>query len=124
MVFFGLPSKSMATVFSGLTLKSVATIFFGLASKPVATISPVLASKHVTWVSRFGPQNRQLWFGDLGHQNHRNDFLVCVLKLSGRWFIGCALKPTGGGRDGTCTRRNLKTCFTWMQDVLGFSSLS
>jgi hypothetical protein len=88
----------MATVFSGLALKSVAMIFFSLTSKPVATISPVLASKHVAWVFRFGPQNRQLLFGDLGHQNHCNDFLACVLKLSRRWFVGCALKPTGGTR--------------------------
>jgi hypothetical protein len=42
MIFFGLASKSVATVFSGLALKLVAT---------------------VSW---FGPQNWKLRFGDLG----------------------------------------------------------
>jgi hypothetical protein len=52
--------------FFGLASKSVATVFSGFASKPVVTISPGLASKPVARVSQFGPQNRQLWFSDLG----------------------------------------------------------
>jgi hypothetical protein len=34
-------------------------------------------------------------------QNHRGGFLVWTSKLSGLRFVGCATKPTEGGRRGT-----------------------
>jgi hypothetical protein len=74
-----------------------------------------LALKPLGRFSLLCPQNRQLRFGDLGikitatiswfgHQNHRDIFLVWASKPSELQFIGCATKPTEGGRRGTCVK--------------------
>jgi hypothetical protein len=43
-------------------------------------------------VSWFGPQNQGRRFGDLGPQNHRDGFLVCASKPSGRRCASLCLK--------------------------------
>jgi hypothetical protein len=106
-VFIGLASKSVATVSSGLASKLAATVFSSLASKLVATVSPGLASKPTVGFL-VGPQNQDgggfpglgLKTGNYG-QNHHDGFLVCASKSSGLQFVGCATKPTEGGRCGT-----------------------
>jgi hypothetical protein len=73
----GLASKISVTVFAGLASKPVTTVFSSLASKLVATVSPGLASKLV------------------------DGFLVWASKPCEFRFVGCATKPTEGGRRGT-----------------------
>jgi hypothetical protein len=64
-------------------------IFPGLASKPVVDFL-------------VEPQNQGGGgFPGLGLKNHRNGFLVWTSKSSGLQFVGCATKPTEGGRRGT-----------------------
>jgi hypothetical protein len=50
---------------------------------------PVWASKPTALVWWFVPQN------------HRDSFLICASKPSELQFVGCATKPTDGGRHGT-----------------------
>jgi hypothetical protein len=84
-VFLGWP-QNHSDGFLWFDLKTGGTVFFVLASKPVAR------------VFRCGPQNRQHWFGA---QNHHDGFLAWASKPSRLWFVGCATKPTEGGRHGT-----------------------
>jgi hypothetical protein len=96
----GLVSKPLGRFFSGLTSKPVATVLSSLASKLVTIVSPGLASKPVA----------------------RNGFLVWVSKSSGRWFVGCASKPTGGCNGVGQALRS--SCLLHVKQVgLGFLSL-
>jgi hypothetical protein len=85
-------------------------VFIGLASKQVVTVSLDLASKPTVGFL-VEPQNQgggvflglglKIGSSGLGPQNHRDGFLVWVSKPSGHRFVGCATKPTEGGRRGT-----------------------
>jgi hypothetical protein len=108
----GLASKPATTVFAGLASKPVATVFSSSASKRVATVSSGLASKLVVGFL-VEPQNQGGGgFPGLGlktssfglviwHQNHHDGFLIWTSKPSGLQFVGCATKPTEGGKHGT-----------------------
>jgi hypothetical protein len=107
----GLASKPAATVFAGLASKSVTTVFSSLASKLVATVSTDLSSKLMVGFL-VEPQNQGGGrFPGLGlktdssglviwPQNHHGGFLIWASKPSGLRFVGCAMKPTEGGRRG------------------------
>jgi hypothetical protein len=112
MVFAGLASKPVAMVSSGLASKPTMTVFFSLASKLVVTVSPGLASKPVVGFL-VEPQNQGgRGFPGLGIKTGSFSlviwasksprwFLSLSLKPSGLQFVGCATKPTEGGRRGT-----------------------
>jgi hypothetical protein len=92
--------------------KTTQTIFSNLASKLVATVSPGLASKRM-----FGflvePQNQggggfpslSLKTGSFGlviwASKSPRQFLGLGLKIKWFRFVGCAIKPTEGGRHRT-----------------------
>jgi hypothetical protein len=61
-------------------------VFLSWALKPRSAGFLVWTSKPATAVWWFGPQN------------HREGFLFYASKLTGVWFIGCAIKPTGEWR--------------------------
>jgi hypothetical protein len=72
--------------------------FLSWASKPRSTICEWFGLKTggsglLVWASK--PTALVLWFGS---QNHRGGFLVWTSKISRLWFVGCATKPTEGGR--------------------------
>jgi hypothetical protein len=108
----GLALKPAVTVFSGLASKPVATVFSSLASKLVATFSPSLASKPAVGFL-VEPQNQGGGgFSGLGLKTGSFGLVILAsksprwffslgLKRSGLRFIGCATKPTEGGRRGT-----------------------
>jgi hypothetical protein len=100
MVFTGLASKPVATVSSGLASKLAATVFSIVASKLVAMVSPDLASKLVVDFLVV-PQNQGGGgFPGLGLKTGSFGLVIWASKLL-RWFLGCATKPTEGGRHGT-----------------------
>jgi hypothetical protein len=112
MVFAGLASKPVAMVSSGLASKPTMTVFFSFASKLVVTVSPGLTSKPVVGFL-VEPQNQGGGgFLDLGLKTGSFSLVIWVsksprrflslsLKPSGLRFVGCATKPTEGGRRGT-----------------------
>jgi hypothetical protein len=90
----------------------VATVFAGLAVKPVATVSPGLASKPAVGFL-VEPQNQGGGgFSGLGLKTGSSGLVIWASK-SPRWFlgwaskpsrlrfVGCATKPTEGGRRET-----------------------
>jgi hypothetical protein len=111
-VFGGLASKPAVTIFPGLASKPVATVFSSLALKLVATVSPGLASKPVVGFL-VEPQNQGgggfpslgLKTGSFGlviwASKSPRRFLGLDLKTKWALFVGCATKPTEGGRCGT-----------------------
>jgi hypothetical protein len=113
MVSSGLASKPVAVVSDSLVSKLAAVVFFGLASKPVATVFSSLASKLVMTVSPglaskpavgflVEPQNQGGGgFLSLDLKTGSFDLVIWASKPSGLRFIGCAIKPTKGGRRGT-----------------------
>jgi hypothetical protein len=62
----------------------------GLASKPLGRFLPI-------W-----PQNWWYGFFRFGLKTGGDGFLGLASKPSGRQFVSCAIKPTEGGRRGTC----------------------
>jgi hypothetical protein len=89
MVFTGLASKPVVTVFSSLTSKMMATVLSSLASKPVVGFMVELQSQ--------GGGG----FPGLGIKSASFDLVIWASKSSGLQFLGCAIKPTEGGRHGT-----------------------
>jgi hypothetical protein len=84
---FGL--KTDGDGFSGLASKSVPTVSWLSLKTNVVESFPVWTSKPIVTVWWFGPQN------------HRDGFLVWTSKPSRLRFVGCAIKPTEGGRHMT-----------------------
>jgi hypothetical protein len=101
MVFTGLASKPVVTVFSSLTSKMMATVLSSLASKLVATVSPDLASKPVVGFMVELQSQGGGGFPGLGIKSASFDLVIWASKSSGLRFLGCAIKPTEGGRHGT-----------------------
>jgi hypothetical protein len=107
-----LASKPAATVFSGLASKPVVTVFSCFTSKLVTTVSPGLASKPVVGFL-VEPQNQgDGGFPGLGLKTGSFSLVIWASKSSRRFlglgsklsrlrFVGCATKPTEGGRRGT-----------------------
>jgi hypothetical protein len=108
----GLASKPAVTIFTSLFSKPVATVFSSLASKLMATVSPGLASKPA--VGFFvEPQNQGgVGFPGLGLKISSSGLVIWVSKSPRRYlvwdtkpsklrFVGCATKPTEGGRRDT-----------------------
>jgi hypothetical protein len=109
----GLASKFVVTVSCNLASKPAVTVFYSLASKPVATVFSSLASKLVATVSLglasksvvgflVEPQNQDGGgFSGLGLKTGSFGLVIWGSKSSGLQFVGCATKPTEGGRHGT-----------------------
>jgi hypothetical protein len=101
MVSRGLASKPVVTVSSGFASKPAATVFSSLTSKLVAMVSPGLASKSVVGFL-VEPQNQGggVFLG-LSLKTGSSGLVIWASKPSGVQFVGCAIKPTEGGRRGT-----------------------
>jgi hypothetical protein len=96
-----LASKPVATFSISLASKPAVTVFASLASKLVATIFLSLASKPVVGFL-IEPQNQcGGGFSGLGLKTGSSGLVIWASKPSRFYFVGCATKPTEGGRRGT-----------------------